>query len=109
LNNIPDDTRQRSSPCYTPEMSWFPWRNDAFLTNRWAIATIRQAVFGLAVSAQNRAAGFAAAASVALKRQVSEWSHLSAAGGNPTAGVPGWARGHARQPSQPPSRGGSQA
>jgi hypothetical protein len=27
----------------------------------------------------------------------------------PTAGVPGWACGHARQPRQTPSRGGSRA
>jgi hypothetical protein len=41
--------------------------------------------------------------------QVSQGSRLSAALGVPTAGVPGWACGHARQPSQTPSRGGSRA
>jgi hypothetical protein len=37
----------------------------------------------------------------------SEWSHLSVAGGAPTAGVPGWAREDARQPSQTPREGGA--
>ena len=41
--------------------------------------------------------------------QVSQGSRLSAALGVPTAGVPGWACGHARQPRQTPSRGGSRA
>jgi hypothetical protein len=38
-----------------------------------------------------------------------KWSCLSTAGGTPPLGYPGWACGHARQPRQTPSRGGSRA
>jgi hypothetical protein len=37
-----------------------------------------------------------------LELPLDSWWH-------PTAGVPGWACGHARQPRQTPSRGGSRA
>ena len=45
-----------------------------------------------------------------LESQVSKWSCLSTVvWWYPTAGVPGWVCGHARQPRQSSSRGGSRA
>ena len=80
---------------------------------RVAHRALRQRQLGCATAALGRQVTRASVTrrSVAPRRRrlhatqrVSKWSCLSIAGG--TAGVPGWACGHARQPRQTPSRGG---
>ena len=60
-------------------------------------------------SAVERAAvlGGLSADECAATLQVSEWSHLSGSWWYLISGVPGWACGHARQPSQPPREAGA--